>query len=142
MVITSHTAASALIIKLVPNKIAAIFLILASHFVLDAIPHAQPPTTEGYRPKKITYWLILLDIVVTICLLVFFMGRIDQSYLLLGTFLSILPDLLDTTRYLKKRPKIFDKYYLFHDKIQNETNGAIGYLTQIVLILLAIGAYL
>lgn len=142
MVITSHVAASSIIIKYIPNKILALVLIVVSHFLLDAIPHVQPPTEAGYRPRKETFWYIAADIVFAVGMIFVFSAKINLYFLLLSGIISMLPDIFDTTRYFKKKPKIFERYYDFHDKIQNETTGIIGYLTQIVIILLALGLYL
>lgn len=135
MLIVSHVVAGAVIASGIPSLWIAVPLAFLSHFLLDMIPHVQAPTDEGYRPNRRTYMFVALDLIVSAIFLVYFNLNINA---LLIVFAAILPDLLDLTRYNALCYKIFKPYYDFHDKIQNETNKPIGFITQIVLIVVGI----
>ena len=135
MLIVSHVVAGAVIAKAIPNLWLAAPLAFFSHFLLDMIPHAQAPTGEGYRPIKRTYFSVVLDVIASLIFLFFFKPSLTTVVVIAA---AILPDLLDLTRYNLFCYKNFRIYYDFHDKIQNETNKPIGFITQTVLIILGI----
>lgn len=131
MLIISHVVAGAAVAKSVPNLWVAAPLAFESHFLLDMIPHAQAPTEAGYRPNKRTYIFVGLDVLATAVFLYFF-GLTTKTFLVI--LASVLPDLLDLTRYNEYIYRLFRPFYDFHDKIQRETNRPIGFITQILLI--------
>lgn len=138
MVLLSHVAAGAAIGKLVPNIYISVPLALFSHFVLDMIPHVQEPTDEGYIPNRKTIFWSVVDLISTV-IFVSIISRyknVDLS-IFLPIFTSVLPDLLDISRYNKFLLSKFKKFYDFHDKIQNETKSFLGYLTQILLVVIS-----
>jgi len=135
MLIVSHIAAGAVIAKAIPNPWIAAPLAFVGHFLLDMIPHAQAPTDEGYRPNKRTYVVVSLDLIASAAFIFYFHLTGTSLVVLLG---AVLPDLLDLTRYNGVFYKIFRAYYDFHDKVQKETNKPIGFVTQILLLMICI----
>jgi len=131
MLIISHVIIGATIAKAIPNPLVSIPLAFLSHFLLDMIPHAQAPTGEGYRPNNKTYIVVVIDIIASLVFL-YFVGLSFE--MLIVVFASVLPDLLDLTRYDRHFYRIFRIAYDFHDKIQRETYKPIGFITQLLLI--------
>lgn len=140
MVLTSHVAVGLIIYDILPDPVLALIVIVLSHFLLDIIPHVQAPTDENYTPTRATYPIILIDVFASVLFVYWIVNKSGDMGYVMAALVSISPDLLDATRYFKI--KAFDWYYAFHDKIQNETNGFIGYLTQMVLVLGTIGYFL
>jgi hypothetical protein len=141
MLLISHVAAGAVIGSAIPNLWVALPLSFASHFVLDTIPHAQAPTDEGYKPNHSTYFWVLLDVAAVFGYFYFYKPSLSVFLVILA---AVLPDLLDLTRYNAFMYKSFKPCYDFHDRIQNETNKPIGFITQIILIstcLLLLGVF-
>lgn len=135
MLLISHVATGAVIGEVVPSLWFAVPLAFASHFLLDMVPHAQAPTEEGYVPNKKTYFWLLLDVLASIVFIYYYKFNLT---ILLVILVAILPDLLDLTRYNSWFYRVFRTYYDFHDHLQRETNKPIGFVTQVLLIIICI----
>ena len=140
MLIAPHAVTGATIAVLFPNPAVALPLVVASHFVLDIIPHWQEVITNDYKLTKATFFRVPVDFL----LAVVFVWKIaqmhlDQFYLVwLSAVVGNAPDLDVLLTNIK--PKIlqvnlFRRYYDWHCRIQKETKSFVGVLTQLAIIL-------
>lgn len=140
MLITPHAVAGASIAVLFPNPVVSLPLAVASHFVLDVIPHWQEVITSDYKLTKATFFRVPVDLLLTVGL-VWKIAQMhsDQFYLIwLSAAVGNAPDLDVILTNIK--PKIlqinlFRRYYGWHCRIQKETKSFVGVLTQLVIIL-------
>lgn len=140
-----HVALGSAIATKIPNPFLAIPLALASHFVLDQIPHWNPhfyTETQKYgKPKKESTRLALVDIGFA---LVFgsvvaastFPNISHVLLILVCSFVSVLPDLVKSPYFfLKFRPKYLANYVKFERSLQADTNAIAGTLTQALVVI-------
>ena len=98
MSVFTHFAAGALAGYLIPNPVAAPFLGLGSHLLLDMIPHKD---FEDYR-LEIALWIVAM-------IVLFAGGAYNLAILLAGLF-AVLPDLenlLHKTGKMRRDQMIF-----------------------------------
>jgi hypothetical protein len=94
----THFAAGALAGSLIPNPIAAPFIGLGSHLLLDVIPHRD---FEDYR-LEIALWIVAM--------IVLFAGGAHSASIVLCGLFAVLPDL---ENLLWKTGKIRDEQKMF-----------------------------
>lgn len=105
MFLTVHAAAGALVGAALGNAPAAFALGMASHFLLDRIPHADPPIAEGTGPEGVfrhpmmrRFVLISAVDLVLAGVLTAWLGYLlpaaNVPALAAGAFGGVLPDLL------------------------------------------------
>ena len=86
MLLTPHTVVGIALGAALPNPIISIPLSFLSHFALDMIPHWDDVglgEIEMAHPQKLkarTFWLILLDILLSLSLLLFFVYGAMPDY--------------------------------------------------------------
>ena len=98
MSVFTHFAAGALAGSLIPNPIAAPFLGLGSHLLLDMIPHKD---FEDYR-LEIVLWVVAM--------IVLFVGGAYSAAIVLCGLFAVLPDLenlLHKTGKIRRDQMIF-----------------------------------
>ena len=99
MMVTPHLLAGAAVAKLARRPALAWPLALASHFVLDAIPHVHPASLFDGAETGLTDTAIvagLLDVSLGVLLVaVLALPRHDRKLLLGGALCGFLPDLID-----------------------------------------------
>lgn len=145
MLETPHVAfAVALAIKS-GNPWLAIPLSLASHFVLDRVPHWNPhfytETKKLGKPKKISTYIAIADetfaIALTLFMAYYFWPDINKSVLILVcSFFSVLPDQIKLPYFfMNQRKGIFKKWVDFERSLQVEIKPFWGIITQIVVVL-------
>jgi hypothetical protein len=149
MLETPHVAVGAAIAATVPNPLLAIPLCLASHFILDKIPHWNPHTfteTQKYGyPKKQTFAIAIFDIT-TATLLGFSLAYLalpntNQALLILACcFVSVLPDVIKYPYFVFKwaRKGLMEKYVLWERKLQEDAPLIPGILTQAATIIISL----
>lgn len=136
MLITPHAVTGATIAVLVPHPFLALPLAVASHFVLDSMPHWQ----EIVYPYDVTWktWLrIPIDIVVAVTLVTLIIQTHpgQAPLIVLSTLAAIAPD-ADTLLIIWKKPhkiRWLKKFFDWHNKIQWETKSFWGVVTQVLL---------
>lgn len=144
MLETPHVIVGAAIAKKIPNPLVSLPLALASHFVLDKIPHWNPHlNTEtkkyGHITKKSTA-IIALDLASSF-VSVFYIGQTANStnqalYIYLGAIASILPDIVEGPYFfLHYKTKLIEKWIKFQKSIQTDTTLIPGLITQILTII-------
>jgi hypothetical protein len=136
MLTTPHAAAGIAIGVLVGNPAVVIPAALASHFMLDCVPHWQE-TLAPYNPTKKTYIRVPLDIALALGITIL-ATRWQPHYaaaIWLGAIFANVPD-LDTMVILipKLKRGIIQKYWDWHCKIQRETSSLWGIVPQLFVI--------
>lgn len=125
MTAVNHSVFGALTVAVVANPIIGLPLALASHFLLDSLPHFGAHTVAEAKSRDFKS-ILLFDTFLTICftLLVTFAGiRAGWSWWLLplGAFFGWIPDLMWYKHYkndLRGEEKEWDFIRQFHKKIQ------------------------
>jgi hypothetical protein len=122
----NHTLTAGVIAITIKQPALVAPIALASHFVLDMIPHygSYPPYARGTQAY---YRIILVDgLLSTLAYLVII--HLWPQYLLaisVGVFFSLLPDLLwPLALYVKQRGPLW-AYFRFHKGIQRESGKGI-----------------
>lgn len=144
MLETPHVALGAAIAIKVGNPYLAIPLALASHFLLEKVPHWNPHlNTEmkkyGHLTNK-TRLIIALDTTLALGLGIFiaFKALPNSSLSLLviaSSFAAIIPDLLESPYFIFGiRNKYIQRWIALQKKIQIDTTPFWGILTQIVVL--------
>lgn len=144
MIELPHTIVGAAIAAKVGNPALALPLALASHFVLDPIPHWNPHLyTELKKDGKVSNrskLFMIGDVVISLLLGSFIAFKMLPNItlfivVLLGAFIAVFPDLIKAPFYLlgAKNPWLA-RYVEIERSIQGETNNAIfGILTQLLV---------
>lgn len=138
-----HVLAGAVIARYFPDILPIIILSLVSHFILDIIPHRdnlfkRKVSRNSYKIKitKKAVFFELLDALISLFLIVIICLQFQSMLMLLGIFISLLPDLIKLNHFLFKKNKIFIKYLYFHSAIQKEVSWKLGILIQLITTLL------
>lgn len=141
MLATTHSLVSALIISESPSPYLGMPLILASHYLLDLIPHWDTGSgmTKGLKTKKKAFFETLIDLAVAgILVFIFFQkGKPFSPLLWSGVILGILPDLLEfPALFFNLRPFPLNVLEKFHTNIMHR-RGKLpwGLIPQIIIIL-------
>jgi len=122
----NHTVTAGVIALTVKEPALVAPLALASHFLLDVIPHygSYPPFARGTR----TYYKIIAADGLISTLVYLVMIHIWPQYLLaisVGVFFSLLPDLLwPLALYIKQQGPLWG-FYRFHKGIQHESGKGV-----------------
>src|SRR5689334_22534603 len=128
MLVLPHVATGAAIGALVGDPFIAVPLAIASHFILDAIPHWQE-TMAPYVPTWKTYLRIPIDIGLAIGLGIFAL-RMQPAHapaILLGAIFASIPDLdVITIKLPRLQAGIVKRYWDWHCKIQREVTSLWG----------------
>ncbi len=144
---TSHVVVGAAIATAIPNPIISIPLALASHFVLDKVPHWNPHlNTELKKYGKVTKnstRIVIADVLLSL-ILGFYIASLalpDTAHattILLACFVSVLPDLVEVPYFFFNwRNELIIKWIAFQKSIQVDTTPLPGLLTQAITILAA-----
>jgi hypothetical protein len=132
----------------VANPTLSIPIALASHFVLDKIPHWNPhsytETVKNGKPDKQSTLIALVDVVVSLGLGIFIASQALPSIkhaivILIACFASVLPDVVKIPfYYFNKRGRILEKWIDFERALQVEISFLPGVLTQLLIIFTSI----
>lgn len=135
MLTTPHAVTGAMLGTLLPAPVA-IPVAVASHYILDSIPHWQE-TLAPYTPTRKTYIRIPIDIALAVglTLLIIHWQPAHQSRIWWSAFAANAPD-LDSFLAVAPRFKqgLLKIYWDWHCQIQRETNRWYGVLTQLTVI--------
>ncbi len=144
MLETPHTLVGAAIGIKISNPALSLPLALASHFVLDKLPHWNPHLyTEKKENGKISSKsLIIISIDATIALLsgttIAIKESRDLSHFLIimaACFLAVLPDVIEFPYFfLNKKCVLMEKWIHFQKSIQNNASPLWGIISQIITI--------
>lgn len=124
MTATNHSLTGAVIALSIANPAIALPAALASHFVLDSMPHFDFGKESGVTKKsRLFRWLLLADMTVALAVIVTSMFLAPHKWLLIGLAagLAASPDLMWFPHYLaalKDRVKRSGPLERFHAWIQ------------------------
>lgn len=148
MLETPHVMVGAAIASKIPNPLISIPLALASHFILEKIPHWNPhlnTETEKYgKPTKRSTVITIVDSTIALISGSYFAYQaLPNTYhaltILAACFFSILPDLVEAPYFfLNFRKAILKKWIYWQKSIQVDTPLGIGLVTQLIVVLAAI----
>lgn len=140
MLTTPHTAAGVALGVLIGNPILVIPAAIASHFLLDRVPHWQE-TLAPYEPTWKTYIRVPIDISLAVGLTMW-AAHAQPAYaaaIWAGAIAANVPD-LDTVVVLLPAIKrgMVQRYWDWHCRIQRETSSLAGIIPQLAIILAAL----
>lgn len=146
MLETPHVAVGIAIATKFPNPWVAIPLSLASHFVLDKIPHWNPhtytETVNNGSPSRSTVALTVADISLSLALGfgIAYLALPNTHFaatIIASSLASVLPDVSKYPFFLfkKTRKGIYKKWVDWERSTQVQTNSLFwGMLTQVLVI--------
>jgi hypothetical protein len=134
MLLLSHVITGAVIGQKVHNPYLVSSLALASHFVLDWVPHWSYDVPNKFDVRE--FVKITPDALMSIIVYIVFLFSYPEQWLVitLGVGFAILPDFLTLTHYIPGLKVIFKKFNAWHGKIQVHDEKWLGLLTQAVYI--------
>jgi hypothetical protein len=136
MLVLPHVATGVALGALIGDPLIVIPAAIASHFILDSIPHWQE-TMAPYVPTWKTYLRIPIDIGLAIALVAYAIHLQPASLpgILLGAVFASGPDLdVITIKFPRLQRGIIKRYWDWHCKIQREVSSLWGVLTQLIVI--------
>lgn len=147
MVLTPHILIGAAIGSQVNNAYLLIPLALASHYLLDIVPHVEydiKTIAAGKINKKFFKEMakVFFDIVAGI-IIVFSLSRGSASlkYVITGAFFGMLPDFIQLLAFFIEKNKILRKYRKFHLQLhflrEVSIPGSLKIFTQLLIMILA-----
>lgn len=142
----SHSLAGAFIAYSIPNPVISLPAAFLSHFVLDLLPHWNPSLSDDKkrfgRVSAQTFIIILVDcfigLILGLALAYRKLPNINQSLIvIMGSFLGILPDLMEMPYYFLNIDSPFiKKLKKFQSTHQFKVSFWPGIITQILLAIL------
>jgi len=149
MLSISHAATGAFIATKIPNPLLSVPLILASHYLEDAVHHWDMGTglSKGTRTRKQAFWWGIFDLILAALLvLTMYPPSIGNWSLVIGNLssppywgamLGLLPDFLEAPRnFLKYEPVWLRPLNRFHNLFHHSIpDMAAGLAPQIILLL-------
>ncbi len=149
MLITPHAMVGAAIGLRLKHPLRVIPVAIASHFLLDTVPHWQE-TLSPYRPTAATWIRIPVDLGLAALGVAWIarQGHKRQRGLagaaVVGALAGTLPDLdaLACSNPLLLRNDFLKRYFLWHCGIQDETSEGWGLVPQIAVSVAALAVAL
>lgn len=129
MLESPHVAVGAAIATKIPNPVISIPAALASHFLLDRVPHWNPHTyteTQKHgRPTKQTTIFAFGDSILALAIGLFFawlaMPNLGHAVtIIIASFVSVLPDTIKIPFHFFKVNGVLKKYVDFERSLQVE----------------------
>jgi hypothetical protein len=138
MLVTPHAVVGATMGVLVPARFA-VCTAVASHFLLDAVPHWQE-TLPPYTPHRGTWVRVPIDMTLALILTRWIARRqVDSRKVWLAAFAGVVPD-VDVLWFLAPRflgrVGVLRRYVSWHADIQRETSRPAGIVPQLGVIAL------
>jgi hypothetical protein len=136
MLVLPHVATGVALGALIGDPLIVVPAAIASHFILDAIPHWQE-TMAPYQPTWKTYVRIPIDIGLAIALVIYAVNLHPELLpgILLGAVFASIPDLdVITIKLPALQRGIVKRYWDWHCKIQREVSSLWGVTTQLIVI--------
>lgn len=147
MLETPHVIVGAAIATKVGNPALAIPLALASHFLLEKVPHWNPhlnTETEKYgKPTRQSTKIVILDATLAVTSAFFIASKVlpDTGHfltILFAGFFAILPDVIEGPYFfLNMRSKAIKSWINFQKSLQEDTTVLPGLATQLITVLAA-----
>lgn len=149
MTATAHALVSGAIAARFSDPVTASLLALASHYVMDSIPHWDFGTNWRSRPKKLTGILAIAETTAGFALSYVFFGQHLPFWLWMTTVVAgVLPDWLETPWYIffahakKHEPghtagfleKVSYAFYKLPNVFHSKAQFPLGVVTQIATV--------
>ena len=141
MLETPHVVVGAAIASKIPNPLISIPLALASHFVLDKVPHWNPHlNTELKKFGKVTdqsKLIVVIDVIFALASGLYITSlagpNVNHQYVVLAaSFTAVLPDVIEAPHFfLNIKSKLISRWIAFQKSIQNDTSPILGLGIQI-----------
>lgn len=137
MLSSPHAAVGATLGALIPNPWLVIPIAIASHFILDTVPHWQE-TLAPYTPTTKTYVRLPIDIALAVGITwlvaqwhpqsvsTVWIGAVSANIPDLDSLLVVIPHALEHS--------LVKPYWDWHCRIQNETSQWLGVWIQVAVI--------
>lgn len=149
MLALNHTLVGAAIGSQINNIPAVVGLAIASHFVLDFLPHVDPGTefAEGELKPAIKYFLAGIDVFASVFIIVLILlarPGLNQTAVMVGAVTAILMDIVFNFPLWEKWTKKtwpFSVVSKFHEKIHEPLKKyqySVGIPLQLVIIALSV----
>lgn len=139
MLVAPHIAAGVTLGLVLQKPLLVVPLAVASHFLLDTVPHWQE-TMAPYHPTWKTYLRIPIDFglgALLIWLALQYHPELSWS-IGLGAFFAAIPDVdVITIAFPKLKNKLVSMYWDWHCKIQREVSTFTGVVTQLIVLAIA-----
>ena len=140
MLTTPHAAAGITLGVLIGNPVLVVPVAIASHFLLDRVPHWQE-TLAPYKPTWKTYIRVPMDITLAVIVTVWATHVAPEHAVAIwsGSIAATVPD-LDTLVVLVPSIKrgLVQKYWDWHCRIQRETGSLWGVIPQLAVMAVAV----
>jgi hypothetical protein len=136
MLVLPHVATGAALGALIGDPLIVVPAAIASHFILDVVPHWQE-TMAPYHPTWKTYTRIPLDIGLAIGFVTYAVSLQPSLMpaIVLGAIFASIPDIDVVTIKLPKLQRgLVKRYWDWHCKIQQETTSLWGVATQLTVL--------
>lgn len=143
-----HAVVGAAIAAKVGNPALALPLALASHFVVDMLPHWNPHLNrelkEHGRVTTRTTTFVAIDVVSSLVagfgIASTVLPNITHFWVvILGAFMAVLPDLVEAPYFFLRKEYVFvGRLIAFQKRIQNDAPPLIGLTTQAILVAVAL----
>ena len=149
MTATAHALVAGAIASHIPDPFSAALLALASHFIMDSVPHWDFGANWRNRPTSVPGILAIAETVIgmSVAYLVFG-GKVELGLLSVTVVASLLPDWLETPWYIffanhkKKMPatgagileKICFNVYKIENVFHTKASFPFGVITQVATV--------
>ncbi|HEU4715648.1 MAG TPA: hypothetical protein VFS14_02345 [Candidatus Saccharimonadales bacterium] len=136
MLVLPHVATGVALGALIGDPLIVVPAAIASHFVLDSIPHWQE-TMAPYHPTWKTYLRIPIDIGLSIALTLYAIHLQPAALpaILLGAVFASIPDIdVITVKLPTLQRGIIKRYWDWHCRIQREVSTLWGVATQMMVL--------
>lgn len=140
MLVSPHLTAGAALGAVIGHPILVIPFAIASHFILDSIPHWQE-TLAPYQPTKKTFIRIPIDLAIGLVIVLLAVQAQPQhaAAIWVGAIFASGADLdVLFIVYPKLKRGILHRYYVWHCAIQRETASLWGIVPQVAVIALGL----
>jgi len=127
------------------NINAAVFLIIASHFIADLIPHLDYKINNIRQKNWNKAWKEMFFVSIDVFAAIFIVIILADNPILalIGGFIGIFPDILDLFHYMIPKSRILKAIWYFHSPIihyfdRKKIPNIIRLLNQIIVFGIAI----
>ena len=148
MIELPHTIVGAAIAAKIGNPLLALPLALASHFVMDMVPHWNPHLNKEIakygKVTTLTTWVIIIDVVLSLIAGITigskFLPDTNRFLLVMACcFLAVLPDVAEAPHFfLGQKWRPIKKLVEFQSKIQFNVPFLPGVASQALVIIAAL----
>lgn len=140
MLVSPHVTAGAALGAVIGHPILVIPFAIASHFILDSVPHWQE-TLAPYQPTKKTFIRIPIDMAIGLAVILLAVQAQPHNALAIwvGALFASGADLdVLLVVYPKLKRGLLHRYWTWHCAIQRETSSLWGVVPQVAVMLLGL----